>query len=246
MPPNGCRNTAIFEHASHAAHRIGSAAEAEQVDAIARLPNADDRCVAVNDVLRDAETGCAGQPIVEPAPPLDLDALALAPRSEAAVVECNLRSWVNGRIRTKRGWLERACRRYCASRRACSRRPGQCRPRRSECSSPPAPPEGLLPGQSIGRTLRVGDGGRKRRWLARPQHRWSNQDRPRPLLAAQLGRRPPLRDDCQALAGPMSMKFHSRPSPTPFGALAARQRPPRASHSCRFAVSCSTAAHENG
>src|SRR5438874_10168108 len=48
LAANRRRHTAIFQHAGHAAHGVGPAAEAEQIDAVTRLPHADDLGVAVD------------------------------------------------------------------------------------------------------------------------------------------------------------------------------------------------------
>ena len=87
---DGRRHAAVLEHARHAAHGVGAAAEAEQIDAVARLPDADDLGVAVDDVLRDAEARRLRQQVVDAAPQLDLDALARGARAEPAVVEGDL------------------------------------------------------------------------------------------------------------------------------------------------------------
>ena len=92
------RHAAVLEDAADAAHRVGAPAEAEQVDAVAGLPHTDDLGVAVDDVLGDAEPGRLAEQVVDAPPPLDLDALALGARAEAAVVEGDLQLGVDAGI----------------------------------------------------------------------------------------------------------------------------------------------------
>ena len=73
LADDGSRHATVFQHAGDAAHRVGAAAEAEQIDAVARLPDADDLGIAVDDVLRDAEARRLAQEVVDAAPPLDPD-----------------------------------------------------------------------------------------------------------------------------------------------------------------------------
>ena len=96
--PDRRRHAAGLEDAAHAAHGVGAAAEAEQVDAVAGLPDADDLGVAVDDVLGDAEAGCLAQQIVDAPQPRDLDGLALGARAEPAVVEGKLQLGVDAAV----------------------------------------------------------------------------------------------------------------------------------------------------
>ena len=96
--PDRRRHAAVLEHAAHAAHRVGAAAEPEQVDAVAGLPDADDLGVAVDDVLGDAEAGRLAHEIVEAPQPGDLDGIALGARAEPAVVEGKLQLGVDAAV----------------------------------------------------------------------------------------------------------------------------------------------------
>src|SRR5262245_34856967 len=75
--PDRRRHAAVLEHAADAAHGVGAAAEAEEVNAVAWLPDANDLGVAVDDVLGDAEAGCLAQQVVDAAKRRDLDGLGL-------------------------------------------------------------------------------------------------------------------------------------------------------------------------
>ena len=103
LADDGGRHATVFQHAGDTAHRVGAAAEAEQVDAVARLPDADDLGIAVDDVLRDAEAGRLTQEVVDAAPPLDPDADVGRARAKAAIVEGDLPARVDRGVRRDAG-----------------------------------------------------------------------------------------------------------------------------------------------
>ena len=104
--PNRGGHAASLEHAAHAARRVGAAAETEQVDAVAGLPDADDLGVAVDDVLGDAEAGRLAHEVVEAPQPGDLDGIAVAARAEARVVEGQLQRGVDAVVGGDAGGAE--------------------------------------------------------------------------------------------------------------------------------------------
>ena len=92
------RNAAELEHVCETSGRVGPAAEAEQIDAVSRLPHADDRHIAVDDFRRDSEPEHLLNGLLETVPAV---VVPRRRRSDARNVERELLLGVDDRVRTR-------------------------------------------------------------------------------------------------------------------------------------------------
>src|SRR5688572_21164455 len=95
----GSGNAAQRDHGAEAAHGVGTAAEAEQENAIVRPAIADQGGVAIDDVAGEAEAGCLADQIVEEVPGRAEHAASAFAGADAGIVERVLLGRVDRGIR---------------------------------------------------------------------------------------------------------------------------------------------------
>jgi hypothetical protein len=96
--------TAERQHRRETPDRVGAAAEAEEVDAVAGFVDPQDPGVAVDDVGGDAEPGRLARDVVQPTPcPRNKERALRRLRTQPGVVDCDLLGGVDAAVGTAAG-----------------------------------------------------------------------------------------------------------------------------------------------